>query len=90
MPNIQSSTSLRNNYNQISAFCHEHREPVFITKNGQGDLAVMSIDMYEALSGKLELYRLLDEGRTAALSGRTRPFEDVFNDIEQEIIDGRL
>jgi len=90
MPNIQSSTNLRNNYNKISAFCHEYREPVFITKNGQGDLAVMSIDLYEMLCGKLELYSLLDEGRAAAESGRLRPFEDVFNDIEQEIIDGRL
>ncbi|MDR1668652.1 MAG: type II toxin-antitoxin system Phd/YefM family antitoxin [Oscillospiraceae bacterium] len=90
MPNIQSSTSLRNNYNDISTFCHENREPVFITRNGQGDLAVMSIEMYEMLNGKLELYRLLDEGRAAAKAGRTRPYEDVFNDIEQEIMDGRL
>ena len=90
MPKIQSSTRLRNNYNEISAFCHETREPVFITKNGQGDLAVMSIDLYEMLSGKLELYRLLDEGREAAEAGRVRPFEDVFNDIEREIADGRL
>ena len=90
MPNIRSSTSLRNNYNEISAFCHENREPVFITKNGQGDLAVMSIDLYEMLSGRLELYRLLDEGRMAAEAERVRPLEDVFDDIEREIIDGRL
>ena len=45
MPNIQSSTSLRNNYNGISKFCREMREPVFITKNDQGDLAVMSIEL---------------------------------------------
>ena len=90
MPNIQSSTSLRNNYNDISTFCRENREPVFITRNGQGDLAVMSIELYEALNGKLELYRLLDEGRAAANAGQLRPYEDVFQEIEQEIIDGRL
>jgi PHD/YefM family antitoxin component YafN of YafNO toxin-antitoxin module len=90
MPRIQSSTDLRNNYNEISTFCHESREPVFITKNGQGDLAVMSIETFEALNGKLELYRLLDDGRAAAKAGRMRPYEDVFRDIEQEIIDGRL
>jgi len=90
MPNIQSSTSLRNNYNKISSFCHDNQEPVFITKNGQGDLAVMSIDMYETLNGKLELYRLLDQGRAAAVAGRTRPSEDVFNEIEKELIDGCL
>ena len=90
MPRIQSSTDLRNNYNEISTFCHESHEPVFITKNGQGDLAVMSMETFEVLNGKLELYRLLDEGRAAAKAGRARPYEDVFRDIEQEIIDGRL
>jgi prevent-host-death family protein len=55
MPHIKSSTDLRNNYNEISRFCHESREPVFITKNGQGDLAVMSIETYEILNGKLEI-----------------------------------
>ena len=90
MPNIQSSTNLKNNYNDISTFCHENQEPVFITRNGQGDLAVMSIEMYETLNGKQELYRLLDEGRAAAETGRVRPYEDVFNDIERELVDGRL
>ena len=90
MPRIQSSTDLRNNYNEISSFCHKSREPIFITKNGKGDLAVMSMETYEALNGKLDLYSLLDEGRVAAKDKRIRPFEDVFYDIEQEITDGRL
>jgi PHD/YefM family antitoxin component YafN of YafNO toxin-antitoxin module len=90
MPNIKSSTDLRNNYNEISTFCHESRETVFITKNGQGDLAVMSIETYEALSGKLELYRLLDEGRAAVKSGKKRPLGDVMKDIKQRIVDGSI
>jgi prevent-host-death family protein len=49
MPNIKSSTDLRNNYNDISTFCHESNEPIFITKNGRGDLVVMSIQSYEAI-----------------------------------------
>ncbi|NLX83884.1 MAG: type II toxin-antitoxin system Phd/YefM family antitoxin [Clostridiales bacterium] len=90
MPNIVSSTDLRNKYNEISAFCNENREPVFITKNGQGDLAVMSIDAYEALCGKLELYRMLDEGRTAVKAGRKRPLSEVMTDIKCSIADGEL
>ena len=35
MPNIRSSADLRNNYNEISTFCHDYAEPVFITKNGK-------------------------------------------------------
>ena len=90
MPRIKSSTDLRNNYNEISTFCHESREPVFITKNGRGDLAIMSMETFETLNGKLELYRLLDEGRAAARAGRKRPYADVFQDIEQGIADGKI
>ena len=87
MPNIKSSTDLRNNYNEISNFCHESREPVYITKNGQGDLAVMSIETYEALSGKLDLYELLDKGRTAVEAGKKRQMHEVMKDIKQRITD---
>lgn len=90
MPNIKSSTDLRNNYNEISKLCHESREPIFITKNGRGDLAIMSIETYEVLNGKLELYRLLDEGRTAIKEGRKRPLTDVMQDIRQEVTDGKI
>jgi PHD/YefM family antitoxin component YafN of YafNO toxin-antitoxin module len=90
MPNIKSSTDLHNNYNEISTFCHENREPVFITKNGQGDLVVMNIETYEALSGKLELYRLLDEGRAAVKAENRRPLQEVMKDIKQVITDGKL
>lgn len=90
MPNIKSSTELRNNYNEISTFCHESREPVFITKNGQGDLAVMSIETYEALNGKLELYRLLDEGRAAVKAGKKRPLREAMKDIKRGISNGQI
>lgn len=90
MPNIKSSTDLRNCYNEISTFCHESREPVFITKNGQGDLAVMSIETYETLNGKLELYRLLDVGMADIKAGRTQPLADAMREVRQEMADGRI
>ena len=81
MPNIRSSTDLRNNYNDISNFCRETREPVFITRNGQGDLAIMSMEAYDEITGRKELYRLLDEGHQAVLDGRTQPLEEAFDEI---------
>ena len=90
MPNIKSSTDLRNNYNEISTFCNENREPVFITKNGRGDLAVMSIETYEILNGKHELYRMLDEGQTAINNGQKRPFSDAMRDLRKEMNDGQI
>lgn len=48
MPQIRPITDLRNT-NEISALCHAKKEPVFITKNGYGDMVVMSIEMYDDL-----------------------------------------
>ena len=48
MPQIRPITDLRNT-NEISEICHAKKEPVFITKNGYGDLVVMSIEAYEEL-----------------------------------------
>ena len=56
IPVIKSSADLRNKYNEISSFCHSYPETVFITKNGKGDLAVMSIEAYEELTSRFELY----------------------------------
>lgn len=69
MPEIRPSSDLRNSYIQISEYCHKYSEPVFITKNGKGDLAVMSMETYEALVGRFELTTLLEAGLTAAQNG---------------------
>ena len=48
MPQIRPITDLRNT-NEISELCHARREPLFITKNGYGDLVVMGIKAYEEM-----------------------------------------
>ncbi|MFI3228300.1 MAG: type II toxin-antitoxin system prevent-host-death family antitoxin [Clostridia bacterium] len=85
MPTIRPSADLRNNYNQISEICHKYSEPVFITKNGKGDLAVLSIETYEKLCGKYELYSLLEDGLRDEQEGKTRPFKDAMASIRNEI-----
>lgn len=82
MPIIRPSTDIRNDYNGISRFCHEHDEPVFITKNGKGDLAVLPIEAYERLVGKAELRTLLAESAQAVEQGAYRPAEAVFQDLK--------
>lgn len=48
MPQIRPITDLRNT-TEISELCHAKREPLFITKNGYGDLVIMSIEAYEEM-----------------------------------------
>lgn len=59
MPKILPISDLRNNFNTISETCHKDAEPVYITKNGKGDLVVMSLAYFEQLQAKLELYEKL-------------------------------
>ena len=88
MPTIKSSTDLRNNYNEISTFCHETKEPVFITKNGRGDLAVMSIDLFNKFMNKYELYRLLSQSESDFNNNRTLPFEESMRNLREELNNG--
>ena len=60
MPQIRPITDLRNT-NEISEICHARREPVFITKNGYGDLVVMSIETYEDMIEDASLDRAIAE-----------------------------
>ena len=53
MPQIMPIKELRNT-NDISERCHAKREPIFITKNGYGDLVVMSIETYEDITATVE------------------------------------
>ena len=71
MPTIRPISDLRNNSNEISEFCRSSREPVFITKNGVGDMVVLSIDMYERQQAQLELYAKLAEAEAEAISEST-------------------
>ena len=58
---IMPSTSLRNQYNDISEKCKTTGEPIYLTRNGEGDLVVMSIEAFEKKQALLELKeRLLD------------------------------
>jgi len=69
MPTIRPISDLRNNSNEISEFCRTSREPVFITKNGVGDMVVLSIDMYERQRAQLDLYSKLAEAEAEVVSG---------------------
>lgn len=90
MPNIRPSSELRNNYNEISAFCHKYAEPVYITKNGTGDLAVLSIEAYERLAGRFELYALLEKGLEDIKAGRMVDADEAMDSILEDLENGTI
>ena len=66
---IKSSTALRNDYGMISDLAHDEAEPIYITKNGEGDLVVMSIEAFEQREESLKLRAKLEIAEAARLSG---------------------
>ena len=83
MPVIRPSSDLRNNYNEISTICHQTNRPVYITKNGAGDLAVMSIELYELLTDKHILYKELEKGIKSLENGDVYSEEEIFEELEK-------
>jgi len=83
MPAIRNSADLQNNFNEIREFCQNYREPIFLTNNGQGELAVMSIDVYEELNGKLELYQIILKGLNQIKNGETITEEEMMRKIKK-------
>ena len=84
MPQIRPIKDLRNT-TEISELCHKNREPIFITKNGYGDLVVMSIEAYENSIAKLDLYQKLTEAEIQIKNGEALlDGEDVFKKLREK------
>lgn len=66
---IRPSSAIRNEYNDISRTCHESGQPIFITKNGEGDLVVQSISAFNRREANLELREKLLEAEEQLAAG---------------------
>jgi prevent-host-death family protein len=69
MPVIRPISDLRNHARELSELCHDSGEPIFITKNGEGDMVLMSLAAYQGLQARIELYRALDEAEADERAG---------------------
>jgi PHD/YefM family antitoxin component YafN of YafNO toxin-antitoxin module len=69
MPIIKPISSLRNQTRNIASLCHEQNEPVYLTTKGEGDLVVMSIEHYERLKARVELFEKLAVAQAQAAAG---------------------
>ena len=84
MPKIVSSSDLRNGYNEVSTWCHHTNEPAFITKNGAGDLAVMSMQAFDELSMRLDMYDFIETGRRDVQAGRVSTAREHIADLREK------
>ena len=83
---IRPVSDLRNNFAEISKIVHETAKPVFLTKNGYGDMVVLSMEAYENLQLESEIYFKLKEAeREAELTDTRYSSKDVLKAMREAI-----
>lgn len=69
---------------KISEMCHENEDPIYVTKNGYGDMVLMSIESYEALHRLNQIYRELEISEEDVAAGRTTPAKEALKEIREK------
>lgn len=84
--NIMASTALRNDYATISSLAKSTGEPIYITKNGEGDLVVMSIDAFEKREQLLKLREKILNAEQERIDGQpTYSVEDARKMLRERV-----
>ena len=88
MPQIRPVSDLRNNFADISRIVHETAEPIFLTKNGYGDMVVMSMESYEKYKKDILIFKKLKEAALEAKSTDVRyDFDEVATEMRGKLIE---
>ncbi len=92
--NIRPSAAIRQNYNEIADMCRKTSEPIFLTKNGEGDLVVMDINTYNRREKILKLREELlavEEDRLHGIEGHsvTNVTKRMHNAIKEAVTNGK-
>ena len=86
MKMIRPVSDLRNHFADISKIVHETEQPVFLTKNGYGDMVVLSMEAFEKMQFESEVYFKLQEAeREAELTEQRFSSKDILRDIKAAI-----
>lgn len=91
MPLIKPISDLRNKANEISELAHRVQEPIFITKNGEGDLVLMSIRNYDKLQLKLDLLSKLAVAQSQKSAGaKGKSLSQVMKGLSKKIRENKF
>ena len=77
MVNIRPSAAIRRNYSEISNLCKQTKEPIYLTKNGVGDLVVMDIEAFSHRESMLRLREALLQSEYDIQNNRVHTVEDT-------------
>ncbi len=83
MPQIIPIKDLKNTA-EISDLCNKSEEPIYITKNGYGDMVIMSIKTYERMFKRLQIYRELEESEKDIREGRVYDAEEALEELRRK------
>lgn len=83
MPQIIPIKDLKNT-SEILDLCHSTSEPVLITKNGYGDMVIMSIDTFEGISNKMNMYQSLINSEQQIKEGKVRDAREALNTVRNK------
>jgi prevent-host-death family protein len=93
MMNIKPPPAIRKNYNEVSELCKRSGEPVYLTKNGEGDLVVMDIETYTRRESMLRLRENLVAAEESRLEGKNgysiSEVSDMMKAAVRDVLDGQ-
>lgn len=83
MPQIMPIKDLKNT-SSISELCHKVNEPIYITKNGYGDMVLMSIELFEATQKKWSMYSDIELSERQIKEGKTKDARKALSDVKDK------
>lgn len=83
MPQIIPIRDLKNT-SEISELCQKSEEPIFITKNGYGDMVIMSMEVYEGIMNKIKVYNDLAVSEKQIFEGKTKNARESLRSMREK------